>query len=320
MTCVRVLAVLAVSIAVLAPGTAARTDATKPLLGIHGDPARFKAQTGQESDVRHILVGWNQGYTWGSRFRALFGQLGGIPMIGMKTQMGGREAITPQQIAEGRGDEYLIALNAAIAEFKQPIYIRPFPEMNGHWNVYCAFTRSGRPKPGHSTASFRKAFARVYVIVHGGSAAVVDAKLRRLGMRPVGRDLPENSPELARVIWNPQGYGSPAVPGNSAQAYYPGNPYVDVVGNDLYFIRGKAEWAANDRLYRAHPSKPYAIPEWGLWGLDNPDFVRTMGRFVRSHGRVELISYFNSKPGSIFDLATKPRSRVAYRQAITTLG
>ena len=32
--------------------------------------------------------------------------------------------------------------------------------------------------------------------------------------------------------WNPQGYGAPDIPANSAQAYYPGDRYVDVVGND----------------------------------------------------------------------------------------
>src|SRR5439155_14853567 len=105
----------------------------------------------------------------------------------------------------------------------------------------------------------------------------------------------------------------------SAQAYYPGDAYVDVVGNDLYDIRGKAEWEANERLYRAHPKKPYAFPEWGLWGIDDPDFVRTMAKFLHTHKRTELAAYFESSSGSIFDLATKPRSRAAYRALITSL-
>jgi hypothetical protein len=123
------------------------------------------------------------------------------------------------------------------------------------------------------------------------------------------------------VIWNPQGYGSPDVPGNRAAAYYPGNRYVDVVGNDLYDIGGKAEWDANARLYKAHPSKPYAFPEWGLWGIDDPKFIRQMAKFVKTHRRVELLSWFNGVyAGSIFDLASKPKSRRAYRALITPLG
>jgi hypothetical protein len=233
----------------------------------------------------------------------------------------GRASITPRQVAMGAGDPFLISLNAVAAARPGPIYFRPYAEMNGHWNPYCAYTASGRAKgPSHSTRMFRKAFARTYLILHGGPRALVNARLRRLGLPGVATDLPANPASRLRVIWNPQGYGSPDLPGNSAQAYYPGDAYVDVVGNDLYFIRGKAEWAANERLYAAHPRKPYAIPEWGLWGLDAPGFIAEMARFVRTHRRVELVSWFNGRRGSIWDLGSKPRSRAAYRRLIVPLG
>jgi hypothetical protein len=35
---------------------------------------------------------------------------------------------------------------------------------------------------------------------------------------------------------------------------------------------------------------------------------------------MEFLSYFNSKPGSLWDLGSKPRSRSAYRKLITPLG
>jgi hypothetical protein len=300
---------------VLVPAAGAR-----PLLGIKGNSERFASLTGQQSAVKLVIVGWEQGAGWGSPFGKLFETSGDVPMIGLNTKVGPREAITPAQIVAGKGDAYLVALNAAIGAWGQPIYIRPFAEMNGHWSAYCAFTQSGRPKPGHSTALFKKAFARAYIIVHGGTAAEVDAKLRKLGMPPVGKDLAVNAFPTTKVIWNPQGYGSPDIPGNTAQAYYPGDAYVDVVGNDLYDIRGKAEWAANESLYRAHPGKTYALPEWGLWGIDDPAFVRKMGAFARTHPRLELLSYYESAPGSLFDLASKPQSRAAYRSVITSLG
>lgn len=152
--------------------------------------------------------------------------------------------------------------------------------------------------------------------MHGGSN--VDARLRALGLPPVGNPIPANP--LVSVVWNPQGYGSPDLPGNTAQAYYPGDRYVDVVGDDLYDIRGKAEWGAADRLYKAHPTKPFAFPEWGLWGIDDPKFVEQMAMFVKTHSRTRLIAYFNAKPGSIFDLASKPRSLAAYKRYIVPIG
>jgi hypothetical protein len=121
------------------------------------------------------------------------------------------------------------------------------------------------------------------------------------------------------VVWNPQGYGSPDIPGNSAAAYYPGDAYVDVVANDLYNIRGSAAWDANDQLYAAHRNKPYAIAEWANWGFDDPAFVARMATFVRTH-RVELAAYYNGRPGSPWDIAAQPRSRAAYHQLIVPLG
>jgi hypothetical protein len=45
-----------------------------------------------------------------------------------------------------------------------------------------------------------------------------------------------------------------------------------------------------------------------------------MATFVRQHRRVEFISYFSGHAGSVWDLASKPASRAAYRSLITPLG
>ena len=94
-----------------------------------------------------------------------------------------------------------------------------------------------------------------------------------------------------------------------------------MIGNDLYDIKGHgATWTAAEALYKAHPSKPYAFPEWGLWGFDDPQFVRDMGKWLTTHKRIEFAAYFSGKPGSVWDLASKPQSRAAYRALITPLG
>jgi hypothetical protein len=310
----RILAVGFAAIAFVAAGDAGARE-QRVLLGIFGSIERFHALTGQRSDVGHVIFGWGQ-----TTFARLWPKLGPTPMVGFDTGAYGRERITPRQIARGEGDWYLFALNAAAAQLGRPLYIRPLGEMNGHWNPYSAYNKDGSARDAaHSTAVFRKAFARIYLILHGGPRAEINARLARLGLSGVDRDLPSLPYPQLRVVWNPQGYGSPNIRGNRAQAYYPGDAYVDVVGDDLYFIRGKAEWKAADALYRAHPSKPFAFPEWGLWGIDDPSFVARMAAFVRSHPRVELISYFNAKRGSLFDLGSKPRSLAAYRKLIVPL-
>jgi hypothetical protein len=293
-----------------AAGGSGATEVGRTQLGVLGSAERFQAQTGQRSAIKHSFIGWHQPRT----LRKLLDQLKPLPMIAIKT--GG--VVTPLGIAQGRGDGFLVELNASLAGFGARAYVRPMPEMNGHWNEYSAFNKDGSQRgPQYSTAAFRRAFARIALFARGGPARVLNPRLRALGQPGVPTDLPVTQ---ARLVWNPQGYGAPDIPANSANAYYPGDAYVDVVANDLYDIGFKAEWTANEALWASHRNKPYGIAEWGLWGIDDPPFVERMGAFVRSHGRIEFLIYFSSRPGSLWDLASKPRSRAAYKRHITPLG
>jgi hypothetical protein len=311
---VRLPAVLAALLVTLAPAAGASHAKGRPiLLGVLGSRARFDQLTEQQSRVGHVIAAWGQGPV--SR---ILDSLGEIPMLGINT--GG--SLTPRDVALGAGDAFLGDVNRAVAARSGFVFIRPLPEMNGHWNPYCAYNANGSSRgPAYSTQTFRKAFARIYAIVHGGTADVVDATLRRLGLPPSrAGDLSSNPQSRVQVVWNPQGYGSPDVPGNSAAAYYPGDAYVDVVADDIYNIHGRYAWAANEQLYAAHPSKPYAIAEWANWGIDDPGFVARIAGFARTHPRLELLAYYNGHPGSPFDIAAQPRSLAAYRRLIDPLG
>jgi hypothetical protein len=298
----------AVAFAAVVAALAAPAKHAPVTLGVLGDPARFEQLTGQHSTTRLLIGAWGQPY-----LPQLLQTMGEAPMLGINSG----SSPSPAQIARGAGDAFLVDVNSAIHGFGGTVYLRPLAEMNGYWNGYCAYDQNGRARgPDYSTAAFKKAFARIALLARGDPAA--DAKLRRLGLPPAPAGLQRNPNVL--VVWNPQGYGSPDLPGNSANAYYPGDAYVDVVGDDLYDIRGRAEWPAAEKLYAAHAAKQFAFPEWGLWGIDEPSFVQEMASFVRSHPRTTLVSYYNGKPGSVFDLASKPASRAAYRRLIVPLG
>ena len=311
-------ALLATCAALLALASAPAASA-RVILGVLGDADRFAAQTGQDSQVHHTFMSFDQG----SHLPQIVATMGPIPLLALNAgAYGAHESATPQGLAMGQNDDFLFQLNAQIAAWSgDRFYVRPFPEMNGHWESTCAYNQNGTPRDAaHSTRWNRKALARIAVILRGGTQAQLNAKLAKLGLPAVDRDLPVTTPKL-RIVWNPQGFGSPDVPGNAAQAYYPGDAYVDVIGDDLYDIRGHgATWAAAESLYKAHPSRPFAFPEWGLWGFDDPAFVRDMAKWLGSHKRVEFAAYYSGKPGSIWDLASKPGSRAAYRALITPLG
>jgi hypothetical protein len=310
---------LVVTAAVLAALAAAPLASARVILGVHGSAGRFAAQTGQDSQIRHTFVSFDQG----GNLPQIVSTMGPVPMLALNAgAYGAHESATPQGLAMGRNDQFLFQLNAQVDAWSgDRFYVRPFPEMNAHWESTCAFNKNGtRRDAAHSTRWNRKALARIAVVLRGGTQAEINAALAKLGLPGIDRDLPVTTPKL-RIVWNPQGFGSPDVPGNSAQAYYPGDAYVDVIGDDLYDIAGHgATWAAAEKLYDAHPSKAFAFPEWGLWGFDDPSFVRAMAAWVKSHKRVEFAAYFSGKPGSVWDLASKPASRAAYRSLITPLG
>ena len=314
----RGLALAAAVVFVVAPVSAFGRPAApaKLHLGLLGDPVRFANETAQRSSTRLLIVGWDQGTT-PAYFTQLLSSMLDEPMVGINTSTGAGERITPAEIARGQGDAFLLALNRAIAAWGKPVFVRPLAEMNGHWNAYSAYNADGSARgPDHSTAMFRKAFARIYLIVHGGPA--VNSRLQSLGLPPVAQQ-PAPAPNV-QVIWNPQGFGSPDLPRNSAAAYYPGDTYVDVVGDDLYDIGGRAAWPAAAALYAAHPRKPFAIGEWGLWGVDDAKFVSAMATFLRRHPRVVVANYYAGRSGSVFDLRSKPRALAAYRSLISPLG
>ena len=289
------------------------------LLGVEGSKSRFKSQTNQASDVNLDFIYWGVHKT--TYMDKILANAKPIPVLSFGTvNKYLHEGITPAGIANGKGDRVLIDIAQAIDRFGSEAWVRPYAEMNGHWNPYCAYNANGSYRGrAHSTKNFRKAFRRTYLILHGGSVADINAKLVASGMPKLDRagGLPVND---VKVLWNPQGFGSPDLKGNSAAAYFPGNAYVDIVANDLYDYGRGVEWEANLDLFKAHPDKPYAIGEWGLGpGIDHPDFVQRMATFAKKHSRVEAIIYFRSQTGSDFDLAYKRKSRAAYQKYIVPL-
>jgi hypothetical protein len=327
-----VAAVLAAGLLLALGGHAApaRMQATGPVLGLLGDPARFKEQTGQETLIRHAFIGWGQGQTFAGTLATLIPQFGPIPMLDLGTGgVGRKEFIKPREIAQGKGDSYLIALNEAITKWGKGIYVRPMFEMNNYNKLYAGYAENGQQRgEDYSTANFRKAFARIYVILHGGTLEDVNADLKALGLpavQGVVTELFSNPFPRLRIVWSPLGGGNPRVPGNAPEQYYPGVKYVDVEGGDIYDegIPDAAPWSAIETLHdnARKRGKPFSIPEWGLYSIDDPVFVDHMCRFLKSHPATEAALFYESKPGgSTFDLSDKPKSRAVYRSCITPLG
>jgi hypothetical protein len=242
-------------------------------------------------------------------------------MFHLSTARGGSggSVITPGEIATGGGDPYLLALNAMLARFGRPAYLRVMAEMNNFNNPYSAFGGSGHGRSrAHSTRSFRAAWRRIALIVRGGEVADIDARLGRLrlpGVRTGATELPR--PQVA-LLWVPFCAGLPHRRGNGPGSYWPGGGYVDWVGTD--FFANSPNFRCLNRLYRDRRwrRKPFAFGEWALWGREDPGFVRRLYRWVASHRRARMMVYnqgallkplLRLRPRSARELRRQTRSR-----------
>jgi hypothetical protein len=317
-----VLATLTLALALSAPAQA------NPLLPPAGDhlltglsggysPQPFAREVGVEPEVFGVFVMWNQlgSYVFDAADRA-----GGRLMLHISTARAQLqpEVITPLAIARGQGDGYLLRLNRSIDDWGKPTYIRFLAEMNQSDNAYAGFDRNGHYRgKAHAPSAYQDAFRRTALILRGGLKADINAALAKLHLPPVNggpEELPE--PQVA-MVWVPQTRGTPDIPANMPIKYWPGPRYVDWIGTDFYSRYPNFHWLTD--FYNRFKGKPFAFGEWGMWGGENPAWVKTLFSWVRSHNRVRMMLYNQGAlTNGPFRLNRFPASRAEIRRQLKT--
>lgn len=235
--------------------------------------------------------------TWGSEFPDSIRRwqtARARPMIHISTAdpSDGHEIITPAQIAAGLGDRYLVRLNNLFYEKGMRAYVRPLGEPNRCLNVWAAYDCAGASRgPEHSPRNYRRAFRRIYVIVHGGGKKrKIDQRLAEAGLPPLTVNVRALPAAPVAIVWSPLPAGSPTIPKNRPRFFYPGDRYVDWAGTDFY--AAYPEWSALTGLYERYRDKPFAIAEWGVESGDDPSFVSKLFAWVQAHPRCRMLVYY----------------------------
>jgi hypothetical protein len=276
-----------------------------PLLKPPGKKVYFGvSDTGDMADFGHFSEAVNKHpaviesfRTWGSDFPDSIRRwqtARARPMLHFTTadNNDGHEIISLPQIAAGQGDRYLVRLNKVFYEKGMRAYLRPLGEPNRCLNVYAAYDCAGASRgPDHNPRAYKRAFRRIYVIIHGGGRArVINRRLGEAGLPPLTVSVRGLPAAPVAVIWSPLPAGSPTVPQNRPKHFYPGSRWVDWVGTDFY--AGYPEWDALTGLYRRFSGKPFAVTEWGVESGDDPTFVSKLFAWVGSHQRCRMLVYY----------------------------
>jgi hypothetical protein len=314
---------LAVSIAALAASPAAALTLVPPKGNLYvgvsdrGTATEFNAfaeLTGKHPALLETFHPWgnslNEAY---ERWR----ETGTRPILAISTvddQTLG-QLITPEQIAVGAGDEYLLQLNDFFGKRGLPAYIRPLGEPNRCLNAWSAVYCDGTQRGGeYTTGWYKQAFRRIVAIVRGGQTLEgINATLAEIGLPPVNR--PKGPPPVSlptapvSVIWSPLPGGSPRVKGNFPGNYWPGSRWVDWVGTDFY--AQYPVWQDLERFYTGKQwrRKPVAVTEWAISAIDEPRFVKQLVAWIAKRPRVRMLVYYQGfGPGNQYDLNLYPRT------------
>ena len=278
----------------------------------------FAQQSGKHPAVFNYFISWrasDSSFHWLSYRLADARAQDSAAMLSVAPEDTG---LSPRDLAQGKGDAFLLGLNRLLAEHGRVVFLRPLSEMNNANNSYAPYDLSGRSRgPANAVGQLKNAWRRLALITRGGAVAAMDAKLRRLNMPPVRTDASELPHSAVALMWVPLSFGNPEIPRNHPRHFWPGAEYVDWVGTTWYSPYKSSQAMDSFYSYPLWRSKPFAFAEWGIWGRDDPGFVRQFFGFVKTHPRVRMAVYYQSALlKAEFRLSTHPGSRAALRQAM----
>ena len=278
----------------------------------------FEEQSGKHPAVFNYFLSWRaseSAFHWLSFRLADARAQDSAAMLSVAPEDTG---LSPHDIAHGEGDAFLVGLNRLLAEHGEVTFLRPLSEMNNANNAYAPYDLSGRSRGrANSVGQLKNAWRRVTLIARGGAVAAIDAKLRALHLPPVRTGADELPRPAVALMWVPLSFGNPEIPKNHPRHFWPGAQYVDWVGTTWYSPYKASSAMHSFYCYPLWRRKPFAFAEWGVWGRDDPAFVRQFFGFARSHARVRMAVYYQSallEPE--FRLSAHPSSRAVLRQAM----
>ena len=121
-------------------------------------------------------------------------------------------------------------------------------------------------------------------------------------------------------MWTPLTRGSPNVPGNGPNDYFPGRNYVDWVGTDVYAkFSNSTLWNNLNRFFNRYKrGYPFVLAEYGAWDNDfdgevhppHPQWARSGTAYARSSTSEASI------PDNAFNLQYYPGARKSLRSIL----
>jgi len=274
---------------------------------------------GEKPLISHTFTGYDTNMTFDT---SIAKARGAVPLITWQTGSGTspKTIANAGQASSGNRSDYVILKTAyALRTYGQPVFLRVDQEMNAYWFAWCAYNSDGTPR-ANTTEDFKDMWRRMHIIFDGGTVSSMNQKLAVEGMPPLdpavgtsaaSKGLSSTTDPNATLaptnnvafVFNPvDAPGIPNKAGNQWADYYPGDAYVEWVGQTSYDTTWNAtmdtrfSWLeAFYQDFSVGHDKPYMMGEWGLTSSrrDDPAYIQRIIAWQKAHPGVKALIYFN---------------------------
>ena len=247
----------------------------------------LEASLGHTLDVVHWYASFDVAYESALTRDVVRG--GRIPMISWQPF-----SQTVASIAAGDHDDYLRSWARGIRDAPGPVYLRPFPEMNGDWTPW-----NGDPD------TLKTAWRRIATLFAHEHAHNV------------------------RWVFSPNVTDEPRTPENAMERYYPGDDVVDILALDGYNWGTKRDWSTwtpFQDVFRQGYDRIATLGPQPIWfaeiasaetGGDKAAWITDMFTTApTAFPRLEALIWFDEQKEADWRIASSPEVLAAFREAL----
>ncbi len=248
---------------------------------------QLEAAVGRKMDIVHWYSNWNNEFEVKLVIAAT--HAGQLPMISWQSNQQPLE-----NIIAGHYDDYIRRWAIATKDYGNPVYLRPFPEMNGYWTSWYG-------QPDKLVLAWKH---------------IVDI-FRAEGAHNV------------KWVWSPNVTDDPTTLANRMELYYPGTEYVDVLALDGYNwgnLRSYTAWESFESLFAEAITRLEALGPQPVWvaevastehGGDKAAWVREMFAST-AFPRLEAVVWFNENKETDWRVNSSDAVLQAFRDSLST--
>lgn len=248
----------------------------------------LETQLGRQLAITHWYMSFD--HAWDATLFETGSTGGRLPMAAWQPH---RQSL--DDIINGVYDNYLLSWARGAKAFGSPIYLRPFPEMNGNWTPW-----------------------------HGDPAKLVTA------WRHVVNVFRAEGALNVKWVWSPNVTDEPRVDTNKFELYYPGTEYVDILALDGYnwgTTKPLTAWKSFEEIFAIPYERVTALGPQPVWiaevasaeqGGDKAKWIADMFA-SRAFPRIEAIVWFDENKETDWRIASSDSSLAAFQTGLESL-